>query len=64
MLAKLLGGLIVAVALAATSGTNNLAAESGPNDGYIASQGSKPPVCCRPGQECCKGNWRPCCRWK
>lgn len=63
MFAKLLGGLIVALALTATSvsGGPAFAARSA-GEGGVGHRVDKPRPCCRPGQECCKGNWQPCCR--
>lgn len=63
MFAKWFGSLIVALALIAGA-NQSLAVEPAPGgDDDAVSQISKPPrPCCRPGQECCKGNWQQCCR--
>jgi hypothetical protein len=61
MFAKLVGGLIVAVALAATvAWSGSLAVEAKPRDQDNGVRVDKGPCC--PWEQCCKGNWRPCCR--
>lgn len=62
MFGKLLGALIVVAALAVQS--NGTAIEPKSSDNEISARVERGKPCCRPGNECCKGNWQPCCRSK
>lgn len=61
MFAKLLGGLIVAAALAAPVSYATLAAEARAAGDAVAARADKSP-CCRPGFDCCKNIGQACCR--
>ena len=61
MFVKLLAALIVVAALAAPSNGTAVIGPK-PGDDEISARLDRGNPCCRPGQECCKGNWRPCCR--
>jgi hypothetical protein len=63
MFAKLLGSLLVAVALGAPLASDALAVVPPLNVTDIGVREDKPP-CCRPGYECCKNVGQDCCRPK
>jgi hypothetical protein len=61
MFAKLLGGLIVAAALAAPMSYSTLAAAPRTGADAITARVEKSPGC-RPGFDCCKNIGQACCR--